>query len=100
LAASFITARAHSVPETVAAVSARKRYYLSDDRNTAGASPFRAETPIPLTVERNMRGDIADLCYSRFFELAPDAKDLFRSDMERQRVKLMDMIAALVGSLD
>jgi hypothetical protein len=47
-----------------------------------------------------MRGDIADLCYSRFFELAPDAKDLFRSDMERQRVKLMDMIAALVGSLD
>ena len=31
----------------------------------------------------SMRGDIADLCYSRFFELAPDAKDLFRSDMER-----------------
>ena len=48
----------------------------------------------------SMRGDIADLCYSRFFELAPDAKDLFRSDMERQRIKLMDMIAALVGSLD
>ena len=48
----------------------------------------------------SMRGDIADLCYSRFFELAPDAKDLFRSDMERQRVKLMDMIAALVGTLD
>ena len=47
-----------------------------------------------------MRRDIADLCYSRFFELAPDAKDLFRGDMERQRVKLMDMIAALVGSLD
>jgi hemoglobin-like flavoprotein len=47
-----------------------------------------------------MRGDIADLCYIRFFELAPDAKDLFRSDMERQRVKLMDMVAALVGSLD
>ena len=22
----------------------------------------------------SMRGDIADLCYSRFFELAPDAK--------------------------
>jgi hypothetical protein len=48
----------------------------------------------------SMRGDIADLCYSRFFELAPDARDLFPSDMERQRVKLMDMIAALVGSLD
>jgi len=47
-----------------------------------------------------MRGDIADLCYSRFFELAPDARDLFPTDMERQRAKLMDMIAALVGSLD
>jgi hemoglobin-like flavoprotein len=47
-----------------------------------------------------MRRDIADLCYSRFFELAPDARDLFPSDLERQRIKLMDMIAALVGSLD
>jgi hemoglobin-like flavoprotein len=47
-----------------------------------------------------MRGDIAELCYSRFFELAPDAKALFKSDMERQRAKLIDMIAALVGSLD
>lgn len=47
-----------------------------------------------------MRGDIAELCYSRFFELAPDAKALFKNDMERQRAKLMDMIAALVGSLD
>ena len=47
-----------------------------------------------------MRRDIADLCYSRCFELAPDARDLFPSDMERQQIKLMDMIAALVGSLD
>jgi hemoglobin-like flavoprotein len=47
-----------------------------------------------------MRRDIADLCYGRFFELAPDARDLFPSDMERQRLKLMDVIAALVGSLD
>jgi hypothetical protein len=30
----------------------------------------------------------------------PDARDLFPDDMERQRVKLMDMIAALVGSID
>jgi hemoglobin-like flavoprotein len=48
----------------------------------------------------SIRGDIAELCYSRFFELAPDARALFPSDMEQQRVKLMDMIAALVGSLD
>jgi hemoglobin-like flavoprotein len=47
-----------------------------------------------------MRRDIADLCYSRFFELAPEARDLFPSDMERQRIKLMDMVAELVGSLD
>ena len=47
-----------------------------------------------------MGRDIADLCYSRFFELVPDARELFPSDMERQRIKLMDMIAALVGSLD
>jgi hemoglobin-like flavoprotein len=47
-----------------------------------------------------MRGDFADLCYSRFFELAPDTRALFPSDMERQRLKLMDTIAALVGSLD
>ena len=48
----------------------------------------------------SMSGDIADLCYSRFFELAPDARNLFPSDMERQRVALTNMIAALVGSLD
>ena len=47
-----------------------------------------------------MNRDIADLCYSRLFELAPDARALFTSDMERQRGKLMDMIAALVGSVD
>ena len=47
-----------------------------------------------------IRGDFADLCYSRFFELAPNTRALFPSDMKRQRLKLMDMIAALVGSLD
>ena len=47
-----------------------------------------------------MGRDIADLCYGRFFELAPDARELFPSDMERQRIKLMDMIAVLIGSLD
>ena len=47
-----------------------------------------------------MLRDIADLCYRRFFELVPDARDLFPGDLERRRLKLMDMIAALVGSLD
>jgi hypothetical protein len=38
--------------------------------------------------------------YSRFFELAPDAQQLFPSDMKRQHLKLMDSIAAIVGALD
>jgi hemoglobin-like flavoprotein len=38
--------------------------------------------------------------YRRFFELAPDAQGLFPSDMERQHLKLMDAIAAIVGALD
>jgi hemoglobin-like flavoprotein len=38
--------------------------------------------------------------YRHFFELAPDARRLFPDDMERQHVKLMDMIAAIVGALD
>jgi hemoglobin-like flavoprotein len=48
----------------------------------------------------SMRDDIAELCYGRFFVLAPDARGLFTGDMERQKIKLMDMVAALVGSLD
>ena len=47
-----------------------------------------------------IRRKLAEACYGRFFELAPDARALFSSDMERQQLKLMDMIAALVGSLD
>jgi len=44
--------------------------------------------------------NIADLCYRRLFELEPGARALFHDDMDRQRLKLMDMIAALVGALD
>jgi hemoglobin-like flavoprotein len=47
-----------------------------------------------------VRRNLADLFYGRFFELAPDAKLLFPSDMERQHLKLMDMITAIVGALD
>jgi hemoglobin-like flavoprotein len=43
---------------------------------------------------------LAEVFYSRFFELAPDAQRLFPEDMERQQLKLMDMIAAIVGALD
>jgi len=43
---------------------------------------------------------MATLFYQRFFELAPDARRLFPDDMDRQHLKLMDMIAAIVGALD
>ena len=38
--------------------------------------------------------------YNRFFEIAPDAKRLFPSNMERLYLILMDTIAAIVGALD
>jgi hemoglobin-like flavoprotein len=47
-----------------------------------------------------IRRKLADQFYSRFFELAPHAQGLFQGDMERQHLKLMDMIAAIVGTLD
>jgi hemoglobin-like flavoprotein len=47
-----------------------------------------------------VRRKLAALFYSRFFELAPDAMPLFPNDMERQHLKLMDTIAAIVGALD
>ena len=45
------------------------------------------------------RRRLADLFYARFFELAPDARTLFPEDIARQQLKLMDMIAAIVGRL-
>src|SRR5438128_598584 len=47
-----------------------------------------------------IRRKLADQFYRRCFELAPDAQGLFRGDMERQHLKLMDTIAAIVGALD
>jgi hemoglobin-like flavoprotein len=58
---------------------------LSDNRSTRSGQ----------SVESSLTNLIAD-----FFELAPDAQGLFRGDMERQYLKLMDMIAAIVGTLD
>ena len=43
---------------------------------------------------------LAEVFYSRFFELAPDARRLFPDDMERQQLKLMDMIAAMGRSIN
>src|SRR5262245_43716511 len=46
------------------------------------------------------RRKLAERFHSRFFELAPDTRRLFPNDMERQQLKLMDTIAAIVGTLD
>jgi hemoglobin-like flavoprotein len=46
------------------------------------------------------RRKLAELFYGRFFELAPDTRRLFPEDMEKQQLKLMDTIAAIVGTLD
>src|SRR5262245_41329720 len=46
------------------------------------------------------RRKLTEQFYGRFFELAPDTRRLFPSDMERQQLNLMDTIAAIVGTLD
>jgi hemoglobin-like flavoprotein len=47
-----------------------------------------------------VRRNLAEQFYGRFFELVPDSRRLFPDDMERQHLKLMDTIAAIVGALD
>jgi len=47
-----------------------------------------------------IRRNLAAKFYARFFENAPDAQRLFPTDMERQYLKLMDTIAAIVGALN
>jgi hemoglobin-like flavoprotein len=42
----------------------------------------------------------ADLFYSRLFEIAPQVRAMFPSDLTEQKQKLMAMIAAAVGGLD
>ena len=47
-----------------------------------------------------VREQFAKLFYQRFFELAPDTRHLFPSDLHRQHLNLMDMMAAIVAALD
>jgi hemoglobin-like flavoprotein len=46
------------------------------------------------------RRKFAEMFYRRFFELAPQTRALFPSDLEGQYLTLMNMISALVGALD
>jgi hemoglobin-like flavoprotein len=43
---------------------------------------------------------MADQFYARLFELAPECRPLFRSDMTRMKDKFISTLAVLVGSLD
>jgi hemoglobin-like flavoprotein len=42
----------------------------------------------------------AGLFYGRLFEIAPEAKPLFRRDMDEQKRKFMSTLAVIVSSLD
>ena len=42
----------------------------------------------------------ADLFYKRLFELRPDYRALFKSDLARQKKKLLAMLAFIVKSID
>ena len=42
----------------------------------------------------------ATLFYDRLFEIAPQVKSMFPSDMTEQRKKLITMLAAVIGGLD
>src|SRR6266508_1836317 len=45
-------------------------------------------------------GQAADLFYGQLFELAPQVRPVFKSDIKAQGQKLMSTIALAVGSLD
>ena len=69
-----------------------QRYSMTPEQIDLVRSSFDALWPF--------RRKLADQFYSRFFELAPDTRRLFPNDMERQQLKLMDTLAAIVATLD
>jgi hemoglobin-like flavoprotein len=67
--------------------------------------PYRLLTTTQIDLVRGSfdsihRREFAEMFYRRFFELAPQSRALFPSDLEGQYLLLMNMIAALVGALD
>lgn len=45
-------------------------------------------------------GQAADLFYDRLFEIDPELRSLFKSDLSEQKKKLMQMLVAAVRGLD
>lgn len=65
---------------------------LTDAHKHAIARSWRLVVPIKET--------IGDLFYKRLFELKPEYRRLFQTDMESQKRKLMAMLTFIVESLD
>jgi hemoglobin-like flavoprotein len=70
----------------------RRRYSMTPAQIDLVKKSFDALWPF--------RRRLAEQFYGRFFELAPGTRRLFPNDMERQQLKLMNTIAAIVGALD
>jgi hemoglobin-like flavoprotein len=67
--------------------------------------PYNLLTPAQIALVRRSFDSVrprefAETFYRRFFELAPETRRLFPNDLERQYFTLMDMVAAIVGTLD
>lgn len=66
--------------------------FLSAADKVAIRDSWRLAVPIKATV--------ADLFYRRLFELKPEYRKLFHSDMRAQHAKLVGMLAFIVGAVD
>jgi hemoglobin-like flavoprotein len=67
--------------------------------------PHNLLTPAQIVLVRQSfdslrRREFADKFYRQFFELAPETRSLFPHDLEGQYLTLMDMMAAIIGTLD
>jgi hemoglobin-like flavoprotein len=71
--------------------AATRAALITEEDKALVASTWRLIIPIQETA--------ADLFYRRLFELAPQYRGLFKSDMEAQKRKLMAMLAFVVKSL-
>ena len=65
---------------------------LSEEEKVAIVRSWRLALPIAETV--------ADLFYRRLFELRPEYKRLFASDLAQQKKKLLKMLAFIVRAMD
>lgn len=79
-----------------------RRYGRPVERNREGTPIMTPEqTALIKTSFKQLPTEAAaELFYTRLFELAPQLRGMFKSDMKAQEVKLMTMLAAVVEGLD